>query len=122
MRCLFLAVVLCAVLPADPLDDLARDFWTWRAQHQPFSQDDMPRIDRPAGWAPDWSKESIAQQRETLAGFEKRWTELESGRWPLPRQVDYRLIGSALARVGWELYVTRNRSEERRVGRGCSGL
>src|SRR5579864_621300 len=108
MRFLFLTVALCAVLPADPLDDLARDFWTWRAQHQPFSQDDMPRIERPAGWTPDWSKDSIAQQRETLAGFEKRWTELESGRWPLPRQVNYRLIGSALARVGWELYVTRN--------------
>jgi uncharacterized protein (DUF885 family) len=33
---------------------------------------------------------------------------MDAGRWPIPRQVDYRLIGSALSRVGWELYVTRN--------------
>src|SRR5271167_1729059 len=31
------------------LQDLAHDFWQWRAQYQPFSQDDIPRIERPLG-------------------------------------------------------------------------
>ncbi len=108
MRSLLLILCLSATLSADPLDDLARDFWGWRAVHQPITGDDIPRIDRPADWTPDWSPQSIAQQREDLAVFEKRWKEMDSGRWPIPRQVDYRLIGSALARVGWELYVTRS--------------
>jgi len=105
---LWLALVMPAVLYADPLDDLARDFWAWRAANQPVSGDDMARIDRPADWTPDWSQASIARQREDLAAFEKRWKEIDPAKWSIPRQVDYQLIGSALARVGWELYVTRN--------------
>src|SRR5439155_6675600 len=62
----------------------------------------------PADWTPDWSAQSVAQQKEALASFEKRWKEMDAGRWAIPRQVDYRLIGSALSRAGWELYVTRN--------------
>jgi len=108
MRCFPLILILAATLSADPLDDLAHDFWAWRAIHQPITSDDIPRIDRPAGWTPDWSPQSIAQQRDDLAVFEKRWKEMDAGRWPIPRQVDYRLIGSALARVGWELYVARS--------------
>jgi uncharacterized protein (DUF885 family) len=108
MRSLSLILIFSAALSADPLDDLARDFWAWRAIHQPITSDDIPRIDRPVNWTPDWSPQSVAQQREDLAVFEKRWKEMDAGRWSIPRQVDYRLIGSALARVGWELYVTRN--------------
>ena len=107
-RILLLVLIVCGVLAADPLDDLARDFWQWRAVYQPVSGDDMARIDRPADWTPDWSPQSVAQQKEALASFEKRWKEMDAGRWAIPRQVDYRLIGSALSRVGWELYVTRN--------------
>jgi uncharacterized protein (DUF885 family) len=107
MRFLWLALLLCAALRADPLDDLERDFWRWRAVHQPVSGDDIARIDRPVDWSPDWSAQALAEQREALAGFEKRWKEMDAGRWPIPRQVDYRLMGSALARCGWELYVTR---------------
>jgi len=108
MRWFPLILIFSAALSADPLDDLARDFWAWRAIHQPITGDDMPRIDRPVDWTPDWSPQSIAQQRDDLAVFEKRWKEIDAGRWAIPRQVDYRLIGSAISRVGWELYVTRN--------------
>jgi hypothetical protein len=108
MHWLPLALIFCATLSADPLDDLARDFWAWRTIHQPITGDDIPRIERPADWTPDWSPQTIAQSRENLAAFEKRWKEMDAGRWSLPRQVDYWLIGSALARVGWELYVTRS--------------
>src|SRR5258708_16334636 len=103
-----LALIVCGALAADPLDDRAREFWQWRAIHQPVSGDDMARIDRPADWTPDWSAQSVAQQKEALASFEKRWKEMDAGRWAIPRQVDYRLIGSALSRVGSALYVPRN--------------
>lgn len=108
MRCYPLILIFSATLAADPLDDLARDFWAWRAIHQPITSDDMPRIDRPVDWTPDWSAQTIAQQRDDLANFEKRWKEMDAGRWAIPRQVDYHLMGSALARVGWELYVVRS--------------
>ena len=102
-----LAVFPCA-FAADPFDNLAREFWQWRAGQQPAGQDDMPRIDRPAEWTPEWSKDSVARQREQLTAFEQRWRGLDPSGWSVPRQVDYRLLGSALARVRWELDITRN--------------
>ena len=105
-RLLTLVVCLAAVAApaaADPLDDLARDFWTWRAATQPSTGDDIPRLERPTGWLPDWSRDAIAARRKTLAGFEQRYRAIDASAWPVPRQVDYRLIGSALARVTWEL-------------------
>jgi uncharacterized protein (DUF885 family) len=104
---LLLAILVTPLLYADALDDLARDFWTWRAVEQPFSSDDIPRIERPDGWLPNWSPENVARFRQQLSDFETRWKKMESATWPIPRQVDYRLIGSALARVRWELDTVR---------------
>jgi Bacterial protein of unknown function (DUF885) len=103
-----LAVALLVLLPpsavfaADDLAALGRDFWTWRAQTQPLSSDDIPRIERPAGWTADWSTASIARRRAALADFERRWTAIPAGA-STAGQVDYRLLGSAMARVRWEL-------------------
>jgi len=66
MRFLWLALLCSAALRADPLDDLAREFWQWRAVHQPVSGDDIARIDRPVDWTPDWSAQAIAKRREAL--------------------------------------------------------
>jgi uncharacterized protein (DUF885 family) len=107
---LFIALAFARSAVADQLDDLAQEFWEWRAVEQPFSGDDIPRLDRPAGWTPDWSAAAVARRRQEVAGFEQRWGQLK-GKMdgaPVPRQVDYRLVGSALARVRWELDVTRN--------------
>jgi hypothetical protein len=90
------------VQAAEDLATVGTDFWTWRAQTQPLSGDDIPRIDRPAGWVPDWSPASIAKRREALARFERRWRALSPGA-AIPAQVDHRLLGAALARVRWEL-------------------
>ncbi len=49
----------------DDLQTLGRDFWAWRARTQPVSGDDITRIDRPAGWAPDWSRRSIEERRKS---------------------------------------------------------
>jgi uncharacterized protein (DUF885 family) len=104
-----LAALLSAPLVrADPLDDFARDFWTWRAVEQPVSSDDVNRIERPSDWISDWSPAAVARYRGQLEEFDVRWKKLDASTWSVPRQVDYRLMGSALARVRWELEFTRN--------------
>jgi uncharacterized protein (DUF885 family) len=106
-----LSGALLAMIPivaaADSFDDLAREFWTWRAANQPLSTDDIPRIDRPVDWTPDWSAPAVAKRRQALADFERRWRQIDPSGWTIPRQVDYRLIGSAIARVRWEMEVER---------------
>jgi hypothetical protein len=92
----------------DDLQNLGRDFWAWRARTQPVSGDDITRMDRPAGWAPDWSRRSIEERRKSLAEFVARWKGIDSSGMPVVWQVDYRLLGSALARVRWELEVLRS--------------
>jgi uncharacterized protein (DUF885 family) len=89
------------------LEELGRDFWHWRAIHQPLSHDDIPRIERAPSWVPDWSPQTIAKRHEDLSRFEQRWRSIDAADWSIPEQVDYRLIGSALARVRWELEFTR---------------
>jgi uncharacterized protein (DUF885 family) len=91
-------------LPPGGLSVLADEFWKWRARTQPFSSDDIPRIDRPSG-PRDWSAAGIAKQRDALAAFERTWKAMDTRGWSVPAQVDYRLIGSAIARVHWELDV-----------------
>jgi hypothetical protein len=93
---------------ADGFDQLARDFWAWRAQEMPFSADDIPRLERPAGWKGDWSPRAVAKYRRDLLSFERRWRGINVSKEPISRQVDYRLMGSAIARVRWELEITRN--------------
>ncbi|HXX41621.1 MAG TPA: DUF885 family protein, partial [Chthoniobacterales bacterium] len=103
---LFLLVATALSLHAqvDSLDKLSDDFWTWRAKYAPFNGDDVPRMERPGG-VRDWSRASIEKRRKDLADFESRWKKIEAKNWPVPQQVDYRLIGSALSRVRWELEV-----------------
>jgi len=99
----------CSQKPAqnpetEALDKLAGDFWTWRAKYAPFTDDDVNRIERPGG-VRDWSAAAIDNQRKDLAEFEARWKKIDIKGWPVPKQVDYKLIGSALSRVQWELDV-----------------
>jgi uncharacterized protein (DUF885 family) len=94
-------------LAQDSLDKLASDFWQWRAQYQPYSTDDIPRVEHVPGQRRSWSAESVAKQRADLASFNARWKKMDAGKMPMPRQVDYRLMGSALARVHWELDLNR---------------
>lgn len=99
-------VLLLPSLQAQPqsLEKLADDFWVWRAQYAPFSPDDVNRMERPGGTR-DWSRASIDQRRKDLAGFEARWKKINPAEWPVPKQIDYKLMGSALSRVRWELEV-----------------
>jgi len=112
LRCLvvlslLLVSNLCA--RADSIGELSESFWQWRAQEQPFTNDDIPRIDRPAGFAVDWSAKTVAQRLDQLKVFEQRWKALApAASAPAGEQVDYRLLGSALARVRWELAIQQN--------------
>jgi hypothetical protein len=94
--------------PANALQELSANFWEWRAAEQPFSFDDIPRLDRPRGWAADWSPSTIAKHRDELTAFENRWKELGNVRdRSRPETVDYLLVGSAIARARWELDYVR---------------
>lgn len=116
---------LCAVflaflgaLPACRADDLAEldaDFWAFRAQEQPFTDDDIPRLERPAGFAVDWSAAAVARYREQVQTFESRWHALAPApSAPAAQRTDYRLVGSAIARARYELDV--NPSWQRHPG------
>jgi len=102
-------LILIAVPPlyaqdTTALNKLADDFWKWRATYAPFNGDDVPRMERPGGTR-EWSRASIDKRRQDLSDFETRWKKIDAGKWPIDTQVDYRLIGSALSRVRWELDV-----------------
>ena len=102
---LFLLLLLTSSVHAvatDSIEKLADDFWSWRATYAPFSGDDVNRMERPGGIR-DWSKAAIEKRRHDLAEFEARWKKINATSWPIPTQVDYKLIGSALSRVHWEL-------------------
>jgi uncharacterized protein (DUF885 family) len=86
------------------LQKLSDDFWTWRARMAPFTGDDVNRMERPGGIR-DWSRAAIDARERQLAVFEDRYGDIEFYQWPIPQQVDYRLIGSALSRVRYELEV-----------------
>src|SRR5205809_2251515 len=98
------ALGLDAAQQEDPLIKIADDFWIWRAKYAPFTGDDVNRLDRPGGTR-DWSPASIDKRRKDLADFESRWKQIDAAQSPIPKQVDYRLIGSALSRARWELDV-----------------
>jgi uncharacterized protein (DUF885 family) len=103
-----LTMLLAPVARADAFDDLARDFWAWRASEMPVSTDDIPRLERPAGWVPDWSPAAADSYGKQVAEFSRRWSSIDASKWAVPRQVDYRLIGSAIARAHWELALVRS--------------
>ena len=98
----FATILLAQHHNEGPLQKFAWEFWQWRAATQPFSTDDIPRIERPGGTR-DWSRSAIDRQKDQLRQFEERWKSLAAREKAPAWQVDYQLMGSALARVTWEL-------------------
>jgi len=108
---LFAAVVSLSCLPAHAaferakLEALSDSFWTWRATEQPFTNDDIPRIERASDFQVDWSPTAVKRYHAQVAAFEKQWRALDMTGASASDQIDYRLVGSAIARVIWELDV-----------------
>ncbi|WP_346099579.1 DUF885 family protein [Streptomyces olivaceiscleroticus] len=86
---------------------LAAEFWAWRTRTQPDSYDDITRVERPPGWVADWSPAAVRARREAYEGFAERYRRIEAPPADVRAQVDQRLLGSALARVRWELDLLR---------------
>jgi hypothetical protein len=87
---------------------LGKDFWAWREATVFRSSDDMPRIAHPPLWLPRFDAESVRSRLATLDEFVTRWRAIDAAAEPVADRVDHRLIGSAIARVHWELAVTRS--------------
>jgi len=114
---LCLVFMLClfpAVLPAAESDDvqdseyrkfrvLAAGFFEWRRSQQPAGGDDIPRVERPDGWVPEWSPEALETYRETYREYLRAVESLDTRNWSIERQVDARLLHAAVQRVQWEL-------------------
>lgn len=96
-----LALALAAALCPGNVQDFSARFWEWRTATQPYSTDDIPRLERPRGLHPDWSAQGVQRMRDEAAGFRRCLETLRD------RSVDARLLGSALARVRWELDLNR---------------
>jgi hypothetical protein len=89
------------------LDELAERFWAWRARQQPRTRDDIPRLDRPAGWRPEVDPALADRRREELAAFQAELGRVRPE--PVADRVDHRLLRSAMARVEWESDILRVR-------------
>lgn len=89
------------------IQSLGTDFFTWRAATQPCTGDDIPRVERPAGWVPDVSARALAGERSSMIAFSKRLKDLKPANWTRSDSVDYLLLRSAIERVRWELDVLR---------------
>ncbi|HJY96747.1 MAG TPA: hypothetical protein VJ371_17480, partial [Streptosporangiaceae bacterium] len=89
------------------IDELAGRFWAWRARQQPRTRDDIPRLDRPAGWLPEVDPVLAARRADELGAFQAELARIRPDQ--VPDRVDHRLLGSAMARVTWESDVLRVR-------------
>jgi hypothetical protein len=103
----------------EAVDKLGIEFWNWRIKQQPRSHDDIPRLERVEDWLPAWSQSDIATYRVTINEFQARHESIEfpnfdDTAFDKETYVDYRLIGSAISRVYWELDHLRSWQEQPR--------
>ena len=89
------------------LDELAERFWAWRARQQPRTRDDIPRLDRPAGWLPETDPALADRRRTEVGAFAADLARIRPDQ--IADRVDHRLLRSAMARVVWESDVLRVR-------------
>ncbi len=89
------------------LQQLAAEFFSWRRVQQPATGDDIPRVERPAGWVPDVSPARLAIDRVRYHEFLDRLAALDHTGYSRSDEVDAMLLGAAIKRIGWELDVLR---------------
>ncbi len=89
------------------LQMLSRSFFEWRRAQQPAQGDDIPRVERPDGWVPDFSPDALESYREQYFAFLESLDEIDTGNLTVREQVNARLLRAAIHRVHWELDVLR---------------
>ena len=115
MRTILIIIIGIFLLPvrsnaAEELQKLAAEFFAWRAITQPVTSDDINRVERPDGWAPDFSKSSIQNSRQKYLDFKNTLSNLPRTSWARSDSIDYLLMRSAIERVHWELDVLKLQS------------
>ena len=90
------------------VQDLGAEFWDWRIVSGYRSPDDVPRLELVPDWIPQFDEDAARHRLEKAADFRQRWERLDVSSEPVPTQVDYRLIGSAISRVEWETRILRS--------------
>ena len=94
-------------MSAATIRELGEELWAWRSRAAFRTSDDIPRIDHEPGWMPELTLSAIDDRRERAAEFRGRWRALDTTALPVSDLVDHRLLGSALARISWELDLLR---------------
>ncbi len=90
------------------LQSLAEEFWNWRSIHQPSTMDDIPRIERPDNWKPDFSPAAMKSILEDYSKFKNRLAKLDRSGWSRKDSVDFLCLRSAVERVNWEMNYLRS--------------
>lgn len=93
---------------AEALQRLADQFFEWRRIQQPSQGDDIPRVERPDGWLPDWSADALGDYRQQYGNFMESVDAVETSDLSVARQVDVRLLRAAVQRVYWELEILQS--------------
>lgn len=104
---LLLSINCLAQSNAD-IQNLATDFFEWRRITQPATEDDILRVERPDGWAPDFSPEAMERNRQKYIEYSTRLKNLPRENWSRSDSVDFLLMHSAIERVNWELNILRS--------------
>jgi hypothetical protein len=74
------------------IQNFAKDFFNWRVITQPATGDDIPRVERPDKWIPDYSPEALNAYREKYIEFSSRLQNLPHSGWNKSDSVDYLLL------------------------------
>ena len=102
---------MAIVTPASALDSelqrLAGEYFAWRAEQQPAGGDDIPRVERPDGWVPDFSEAALSDYRAAYADYRARLDNLDRRGWSRADEVDALALSAAINRVHWELDVLK---------------
>lgn len=98
----------CLAQSSADIQNLATDFFEWRRITQPAAEDDIPRVERPDGWIPDFSPEVLERNKQSYIEFSTQLKNLPTQNWSRSDSVDYLLMHSAIERVNWELNILRS--------------
>lgn len=109
-KVVFLVLIFSAsIMPQQNrrIQEFAGNFFKWRASEQPCTGDDIPRVERPDNWKPDYSKTALRNYNKAYKNFKEELSGIPKDNWSREDSVDYLLLHSAVERVNWELNVLK---------------